>query len=168
MKEIARFFVHAKPEPAGSKVGFGYLRVDGDRCPSCDRNMGKIGVSVVDANKKVDAWKKQVKAVARKVWGGKDLVTGAVVVEMVFHAIRPKSHYRSGRSTSHLLTKAAPDYPTMAPDALKFARGVEDALTKVIYYDDAQIVSGRQHKIYSDRVGVEVIIWQFDPLPREG
>ena len=49
---------------------------------------------------------------------GAELLRDAVIVEMRFYRVRPKSHYRSGKN-SHLLKPGAPPVPTHKPDVLK-------------------------------------------------
>src|SRR5207244_637695 len=89
-----------------------------------------------------------------------DPLTGPVVIHFTFYRQRPAAHYGTGRN-SGTLKASAPVYPTTRPDALKLARGVEDALTGIVYRDDAQIVEERLFKRYG-RPGCEVKVWRVE------
>jgi Holliday junction resolvase RusA-like endonuclease len=68
-------------------------------------------------------------------------------VEIIEYRVRPKSHY--GKKGLNKKGRETP-FPTMQPDCLKIARAIEDALTKVIYRDDAQIVQEYIRKVWGD------------------
>lgn len=114
--------VYGNAEPAGSKRAF---------------YRPGLGVRVVDANPKSRVWKNQVAQEAGKIAQG--LLEGALALEAIFYRPRPSGHYGSGRN-SGVLKSSAPTHPTTRPDATKLLRGIEDALTGVLYRDDAQIV----------------------------
>jgi Holliday junction resolvase RusA-like endonuclease len=79
---------------------------------------------------------------------------GPLHLSLLFVVPRPRSH-RGKRG----LLPSAPAYPTTKPDVLKLARAVEDACTKILWRDDAQIVTEDIHKAYADdgdSVGVRV------------
>lgn len=141
MNEI-RFFVPGKAQSAGSKKPFAY-------------KSGKLGVR--DDNDKSAGWKTIVAYSAHKHRPEK-LLAGPIKLELIFHVARPKGHYGSGRNAGHVKS-SAPARPTTKPDVLKLARGVEDALTDVLYQDDAQIVDEHLHKVYSDTPGVAITVW---------
>jgi Holliday junction resolvase RusA-like endonuclease len=66
------------------------------------------------------------------------------------------------------LRASAPRYPTGRPDVLKLARACEDALTGVIWRDDAQIVVERLYKDWGEPARVLVEIEQLaDNRPRD-
>ena len=48
------------------------------------------------------------------------------------------------------------DYPTVKPDLDKMVRSVLDALTGILYVDDAQIIALAASKEYGDRAGVYI------------
>lgn len=52
-------------------------------------------------------------------------------------------------------------WPTSKPDLLKLARGVEDALTGIVYEDDAQIVFETMRKQWSQIEGVQVRVQEM-------
>ncbi len=130
--------VPGKPQPAGSKRAYPFRRGD-----------GRLGVHVTDDNPKAVDWKAAVRHEARLVYDGLPL-EGGVRVSFIFSAPRPKSHYRTGSHAGELKPNA-PMHPITKPDALKLARGTEDALTGIIWRDDAQVVHGSQHKRFGDR-----------------
>lgn len=142
---MIRFTVHGKPEPAGSKKAYPFRRSN-----------NSLGASVVDANKSAKPWQAIVASEAREAHEG-ELLTGPLSVTLTFYMVRPKSHYRTGKN-SHLLKDSAPPFPTTRPDVLKLARAVEDALTKVVWHDDSQIVDEHLAKHYGNTQGVEVIV----------
>lgn len=137
--------VFGKPQPAGSKRGFAFTRAN-----------GKTGVAISDANSKSRPWKTLVSQAAGEQYGG-ELLRGPLAVELRFFAPRPKGHYGSGSKAS-VLKASAPQYPTGKPDVLKLARAVEDALTKVVYADDSQIVREVLEKCYGEPARVEIVI----------
>jgi Holliday junction resolvase RusA-like endonuclease len=142
------FCVWGNPEPAGSKRALPMKGAPGR-------------FVVIDDNPKSGAWKRQVAAVARhiRLRTGYPLLEEAVAMRLTFIRERPKSHYRAdGR-----LRPGAPDYPVTRPDATKLLRAVEDALTGVLYSDDAAIVAQSVSKVYGAQPGVEISIWNMPP-----
>ncbi len=136
-----KFFVAGPPQPRGSKRAF-----------PVHRKNGKLGVSVSDANPNSRNWMAQVSIVAQAEMNGRAPLSGPVSLRLSFTMPRPKSHYRRNSEVK----PAAPCYHTSAPDCSKLARGVEDALTNIVYADDAQIVASWTEKRYGERPGVTV------------
>lgn len=153
MPEI-RFTVIGRPQPAGSKSG----------APIRRRN-GSIGVAMRDSNPKAKPWQAIVANAAREAYSG-DLLRGPLSVKMAFYLPRPKGHFGTGKNAARL-RPSAPHFPTVKPDALKLARGTEDALTGVIWGDDAQIVSGRQQKLYGEPARVEITVRTLEHLEQK-
>lgn len=137
------FAVPGHPEPAGSKRAF----IIGGHA------------NVVDANPKASKWKLCVASFATKMLADGNhcmpITDGPVHLTLKFKLQRPKGHYRSGKNAA-LLKDSAPAQHTTKPDVLKLARGVEDALTGILYVDDAQIVLETLSKEYGESEGVEV------------
>lgn len=142
MKPPISFFVAGDPKPAGSKRGF--------------FNKFTKHVVITDANPNSKDWKTDVKYQAAQHYSG-DLWDCPIYLKLTFFRLRPAGHYRSGKN-AHLLKDSAPKRPTPKPDVLKLARGVEDALTGVIWVDDSLIVDESLHKNYGDKPGVLVEI----------
>lgn len=143
-----QFEVHGKPEPAGSKTAF-------------KRKDGSVGVR--DANKNSKPWQAVVadaalEAMVDDAGALRDMMAGPVGLAVVFFQTRPKGHFGTGRNAG-VLKSSAPEFPTKAPDATKLLRGLEDALTGVVWVDDAQVVDQAVSKRYADRPGARVIVW---------
>lgn len=143
------FCVHGVPKPAGSKRAFQH------------RHTGRIVVT--DANKNSREWKNlvadaAVEAMHRPGDHKRDgeLLDGPLLLSLIFMVPRPKGHYGAKG-----LRPSAPRFPTVKPDLLKLARGVEDALSGVVYRDDAQIVSESLQKAYGEPARVHVRVEQL-------
>lgn len=136
------FFVAGLAKPAGSKRGFFIAKIK--------------RVVIVDACKGSKDWKTDVKHTGMMHYKG-DPLTCPLSVRFDFIVTRPQSHYRSGKN-EHLLKDGAPQFPTSKPDVLKLSRGVEDALTAIIWKDDSQIVTERITKRYGTTPGVNIEI----------
>lgn len=137
------FFCEGDPAPGGSKSAFVARRRTG---PLVTRPDGSPVVNVTDSGgKRNKNWRKVVAWTARSFMAGKKPFEGPIKVEFVFYFRRPGSHFRTGKF-AHLLRDGAPVHHTQKPDALKCARSTEDALTGVIWIDDAQNIVGRQEK----------------------
>lgn len=134
---MIEFHVHGKPEPGGSK-----------------RHVG--GHRIVDANPRVADWKLKIEQVAGEAMQGRELLRGPLAASFVFTVTRPKGHYGASG-----LRASAPRHPIVKPDALKLARAVEDALSQVVYADDAQIVVEGLRKEYGEQAGVRVQVWEL-------
>lgn len=117
---------------------------------------------VTDACKTSRDWKGDVKRFAVGVYQRAPL-EGALILELIFRLPRPKSHFRSGKN-SHLLKENAPRYPAVKPDVLKMTRAVEDALTGILWRDDAQIVREVLEKTYANDVDTRIgVLITCDP-----
>lgn len=125
----------AGPRPAATITVYGEPGPQGSK-----RHVGN-GV-MVESSKKVKPWRQDVKYAAigatAHIPGWKAL-HGPLAVAMTFTFARIKSHYRTGRY-AHLLKDGAPAQPTVYPDLSKIVRSTEDALTGVVWKDDAQVV----------------------------
>lgn len=138
------FFVAGQPKTSGSKRAF--FR-PGMRFP----------VVVEDCKKSKD-WRGDVKtfavrAINAQAWEDFHPVTEPVRVRFAFVFPRPKSHFGK-----HGLKPSSPACHIIRPDVLKLARAVEDALTGIVWKDDAQICAEFLTKDYGDRPGVEIVI----------
>jgi Holliday junction resolvase RusA-like endonuclease len=138
------FTAFGEAKPAGSKTGFVVKTKSGPRAV------------VVDACKTTKPWQAVVSSAAMQAYQG-ELLRGALMAEFRFYFPRPKSHFGTGRNAG-VLKPDAPAYITKAPDALKLSRAVEDALTGIIYVDDAQIVGEKISKHYGEPARCEVCI----------
>jgi Holliday junction resolvase RusA-like endonuclease len=149
--------IFGKAQPAGSKTAQLIYRKNemGVREPVYKN--GRPLITTRDANRKSEPWKETVAQEAAAQYRGPAL-DGPLSVEMIFFQARPKGHYGTGRNAG-IVKDSAPAYPVGRPDVLKLARAIEDALTGVVYRDDARIVDERIAKRYGDRERVEIRIW---------
>jgi Holliday junction resolvase RusA-like endonuclease len=138
---VISFTVFGAPAPAGSKRGF--------------YNPKARRVIVTDDSKRSRPWKAQVSDAAAEAMGGAALLEGALRLELAFFVVRPKGHFGTGRNAGSI-RGAAPAYPAVKPDLLKLARAVEDALSGIVYRDDAQIVVETLTKHDGEPARVEV------------
>lgn len=152
--DLIKFTVLGVAQPAGSKTS--YVPRNRDTGQPYERG-GRILVSTVDANKKSKPWQAVVAAAARDAYDG-PLLDFPLILCVKFFQPRPSGHYGS-----HDLSKAGRDNPVPAkkPDVLKLARGIEDALTGVIYRDDALIVDEFLRKRWGEpaRAEIEIRPW---------
>ena len=124
------FWVEGIPKPGGSKTVF-----------PCKGKKGKY--VVVDACKGNKKWRESVAAQVRKSYHGEPLTT-PLCVDFYFYMPRPKCHY----TAKGKLKPNAPAYHTVKPDKGKLERSTTDALTGILWKDDAQIVTGTTEKNY--------------------
>lgn len=125
------FTVYGQPQPAGSKKTLPH------------RQTGRM--VTMDTNRKAYPWKRDVAQAAGLAMQGKPLLDGPLSLTLHFYVPRPKGHYGV-----HGLRPSAPVYPTTRPDVLKLARSCEDAMSGVVYRDDAQIVVEILNKSYGE------------------
>lgn len=148
MNRTILFFVPGIPRPAGSKRAF------------LNKKTGKP-ILTDSSGENGRQWRQDVKVFAREAMEGAPL-TGPVSANFRFFFARPKCHYGTGKNTGRLKADA-PSHPTGPPDVLKLARACEDALSGLVYRDDAQIVREELSKHYSDTgasgVEIEILEW---------
>lgn len=137
-----RITVLGRPQPAGSKRAFQ------------NKKTGKV--QVVDANPTTKPWKQEVANVARWV-GPKDPLGGPLTFDATFVLSRPRSHYGTGKNSGNI-KDSAPAYPTTRPDTTKLLRAVEDALTGIVWRDDAQVVRQTARKVYGHPERCEIVV----------
>lgn len=135
--------VYGTPAPAGSKRPF-KIRKGGVETGQ---------VVTVDASRRAAPWKATIKQEAGEAMQGRELMRQPIAVRFTFYVRRPKSHLGARG-----LRPSAPAFPAVKPDVLKLARAVEDALTGIVYADDAQIVSEKLVKRYGEPERVEIDI----------
>ena len=130
--------IPGKPQPGGSKRAF--------------TPRGWNRPIITDANPKAADWKRTVQVFAQQAMSG-TVLEGPLLVVMRFHLARPQGHW--GKRG---LLPSAPPFPHRKPDVLKLGRSTEDALTGIVWRDDAQIVEERLYKVYAESgwTGVEI------------
>lgn len=153
---VCEFVVLGHPVTAGSKTAGIVRRGDGSMVM---RNGRPLVVARDSSGARGEAWRSDVAVAGERAFDAPRL-SGPLAVELTFVLQRPKGHYRTGRN-AHLLRDFAPPAPGVKPDGLKLARAVEDALTSVVWVDDAQIVDERIRKVYGAPERVEIRVWQL-------
>lgn len=128
------FFVPGIPAPQGSKrhVGHGIM---------------------IESSKNLPAWRQSVAAHSRNAMSGRQPLTGAVKISLVFKLPRPKS-----------LPKSSHPWAIKRPDIDKLSRAVLDGITGTIVKDDSQIVVLHSRKYISDddpSTGVHISVWEL-------
>ncbi len=136
MADSIAFFVPGIPAPAGSKRAFPFRKKD-----------GSLGVNVSHDNKRSRPWMSAVAEHAAEAMGDRELITGPVSLTVLYTFPRPKGHYGTGRN-SGTIKPLAPEHHVVKPDRGKLDRAIEDALTGVVYRDDAQVYIIRSTKGY--------------------
>lgn len=163
MKPAITFRVYGLPAPGGSKIPW----VPKDKAtgqPKRRANGSIIIHTFDDANRRTadgrqpnKEWRAAVasaaveaatKAAAGSVAAGL-LFPGPLIFVATFIMERRKGDFGSGKNAGNL-KPSAPVHHTKAPDALKLMRSTEDALTGVLWIDDAQIVASIPIKRYAN------------------
>lgn len=165
MSKSLQFFVEGVPAPGGSKTVFPIYKKGSDRPVMVKRGEKWWPLFNItdDAGERNKEWRKAVGFAAKEKMRGNRPVTGAVLGHFIFHMKRPKAHFRSNGT----LRPDAPLHHIQKPDALKLARSTEDAMTGIVYADDAQTITISASKIWSlDKSGCMVTFTRAeDPQP---
>ena len=138
-----RFSVLGLPAPQGSKTHVGDGRM-------------------VESSKRVKPWRRQVAAAYVDHDFG-DVLIGPLALTVDFYLPRPKAHYGTGRNAGALKPSAPAEHLTM-PDLDKLTRAVGDALTRLAWRDDSQIVAWHAYKHYATTtttVGAQITIQEL-------
>jgi Holliday junction resolvase RusA-like endonuclease len=116
---------------------------------------GGRAVIVNDASAKAKPWAATVALAAREAMDGVAPFTGSVRVTVMFYLPRPRAHFRANGVD---LKATAPHYVPKRPDGDKLERCAWDALTGVVFGDDAQIVEWSGRKEYSTSPGARFVV----------
>ena len=130
-----------------------------------------MGATITDQHEaELKVWQGFIAVHARnaRITEGWPVAPAGVAFELglVFLLERPKAHYTSKGAISS--DGAARPMPISKPDADKLARAVFDALTGVIYADDAQAPSTTIDKVWAPepkKAGVVVTISRLEHTP---
>jgi len=134
-REILDIFIAGNAKPAGSKRAFAHAKT------------GRI--IVADDCKTTKQWQNLIRYHVQ--WNFTDPpLTVPIRLNVAFIRRRPRSHYGTGRNADKV-KRSAPAFPITRPDRGKLLRAVEDALTGIVYRDDAQVVDGYVVKTWADR-----------------
>jgi len=152
------FFVLGFPAPQGSKTGFIMPRPvkQGNRFWLPIRHHVVLKES---SAARVKAWRKAVAAVASDEMAGKPMLECALSVTIVFRMQRPKNQMGTGRNAGQVKS-SAPVFKTTTPDSDKLARSTLDALTKIVFGDDSQVVRLTAIKdfVQTEPAGARIVI----------
>lgn len=133
------FHVPGQPRPQGSKRGF------------VNQHTGKV--AMVESSKYVADWRGDIKRFAYEAMGGRPILEGPVGLGLRFEFERPKSH---GKKKTHPISRVQGDVD-------KHVRSAFDALTSVVFKDDAQVVYLMTTKGWADErgPGLWVNVWDM-------
>jgi len=121
------FTVHGTPQPKGSARGYVAMKA------------GKARAIVTSDNRTLRAWEDSIRFAAQSRAGTIFFEDGPVTLDVTFYLQRPRS-----------VTVRKRPCMTTRPDLSKLVRGLEDALTEILWKDDAQITSITATKVYAD------------------
>lgn len=141
------FTVNGVAQPAGSKRGF------------VNHKTGRV--IITDDAKKSRPWKAQVADAAIAAMDG-PLLSGPLELVVTFTVPRPKGHFGKGRNAG-TVAASAPPFPTVKPDLTKLVRAVEDALTGIVWRDDAQVIAQHAFKEYGEHAVCKVEVLSLEP-----
>lgn len=127
--DIIDLWIPGEPATAGSKKHIGN------------------GILVDSSGKKGVAWRTAVQAAAQQAHAGPPIKDAPLAMLCLFYRDRPKGHYGAKGNVKPKFQGAK---WTGRPDAIKLVRAIEDALNKVLYHDDSQIVLSVQMKLWCD------------------
>lgn len=143
-------FVPGKAAPGGSKTA----SVARTRTGAIILANGRPILRYRDAGKHNAEWKSIVAVHAKAACSPelrRQVLDQPLAVVFTFHAQRPQAHYR-GQSAE--LRPDAPLYPTAKPDVTKLVRAIEDALTGIVWADDALISLQSASKVWAEGRGL--------------
>ena len=132
MSHVIHFRVYGLPQTKGSTKSFFVKKLN--------------RVVTTNDNEKNKNWAVTV-AQEAAVHRPSALWLGPITLHLNFLLAKPKS-----------LPKRRLSWPTKKPDWDKLARSAGDAMTGIVYRDDAQVVEAHVFKSYSDQPGVEITV----------
>lgn len=142
------FTVPGIAAPAGSKRGF------------INRKSGRV--IITDDSKRSKPWQASVADAATEAMDG-PLLAGPLELILTFTVPRPQGHYGTGRNAG-TVKQSAPLFPVVKPDVTKLVRAVEDALTGIVWRDDAQVISQHASKVYGEPASCAVEVLSLEPV----
>lgn len=148
---IIEFFVAGIPAPGGSKIAIPVRRKGGGFVLT---RSGATATRLVDDCSRNGPWRRSVAAIGRTAYRG-PLLTSALSVVARFIMPRPKCHFGTGCNAA-VVKPSSPVFHIVPEDATKLWRSTEDALTGIIWKDDAQIVRQAVSKEYGQQPGAHI------------
>lgn len=117
------------------------------------------GFASIYTDAKTKKYEASVKAVAAAMMSGRLPLDGPLSVSLRFRMPIPKS--ASKRSKAAM---AAGEIAHMSrPDIDNLAKSILDAMNKVVFHDDGQVVRSFTTKIYAEQPGIDVRVEAFAP-----
>lgn len=114
-----------------------------------------------EAGKATRPWKAAIAAAVDEWLAGAPATRHEVHLLARFQFVRPLSHLKKSGG----LASGAPPAMTRNPDIDKLCRALLDALTGVLYVDDALVSRLTAYKEYGDRAGLELSWHVVEPEP---
>lgn len=145
------FFVPGIPAPGGSKRFVGHSKKTGR------------AILIDAAGERNKNWRSIVGLVGAAEMREKAVLSFTGPLRVRFDFILPRR--KSDLNSKGEVKASAPFYHTTKPDALKLARSTEDALTGIVWADDAQTAVLEISKRYADAgepCGCQIVIQTLD------
>lgn len=145
------FFVPGIPAPGGSKRFVGHSKKTGR------------AILIDAAGERNKNWRSIVGLVGAAEMREKAVLSFTGPLRVRFDFILPRR--KSDMNSKGEVKASAPFYHTTKPDALKLARSTEDALTGIVWADDAQTAVLEISKRYADAgepCGCQIVIQTLD------
>lgn len=139
---IVDFFCPGVPAAQGSK-----------------RHVG--GGVMIESSRALRPWRGSVTAAAADAMKGRPPLDGPLRLEARFVMPRPKAHFNSKGA----LKNTAPLLVSKRPDVEKLLRAISDAMSSVVWRDDAQVAEVIGRKVYGDLPGVRVVVTSVPERP---
>jgi crossover junction endodeoxyribonuclease RusA len=160
MSELVRiaFSVLGEPKPQGSKKAHPVYGRDGKPV----MKHGRMLLVMREDNPEAPAWRQEIKTELNRTYPGPGLLDGPLSLRVLFLRPRPRRHYGTGRNAG-TLKPSAPPFPTTKPDNSKLVRAIEDALTGVLWTDDARVVWREDLKLWGPRYETRIVVEEIDP-----
>ncbi len=145
-KLVLKFRVDGVAQPRGSKK------------PIMSR--GRRPGRVIDDNPESGPWMDVVRFYARIAMrdaGHRKPFDGPLCLTVIIFRERPADHFRANGDVK----PTAPAFPDTRPDASKYLRAIEDAMSKVVYVDDSRIVDSYPSKRWGTKPGVLIKLYRL-------
>jgi Holliday junction resolvase RusA-like endonuclease len=155
-RHVVSFFVPGTPRPGGSKTATVIRRKGGQIVMTA---AGRPLITMRDdGGEKTADWKRNVAYFARGSYSSDPIPRGVPIrLEVTFVMPRCASHFGTGKNAGRLKASAPAEHVTK-PDLSKITRSTEDALTGIIWADDAAISLQVLSKVYGAKVGAHIAV----------
>lgn len=134
-----------------SEIAFTVYGIAAGKGSTTARFVPERGRTFTHSPKSTQNWERLVKDVAQQHVPLDGLLDGPLQMQLRFYLPKPKSAPKRRRT-----------WPDKKPDLDKLIRAVGDALTGIVYTDDARIVTITASKDYSVTPRVEIAVYPVD------